>query len=200
MSLVLNGTTGIVSANIQDGTITGSDIAGTTIVAANIANGTITPTQLARPLTLGTSVSVSGTSVDFTGLPNWLNKVTVILNGVSSSGSSLMQVQIGSGSITTTGYNSGAWTSNTANSGLITSGFVLSGVNNTAAIYYGSLFLVRQTNNIWVESHSLGGPVASYQSVGGGSVSLGGILDRLRLTTVNGTDTFDAGTVNIMYE
>ena len=33
-----------------------------------------------------------------------------------------------------------------------------------------------------------------------GAVSLSGTLDRIRLTTVNGTDTFDAGSVNIMYE
>lgn len=26
------------------------------------------------------------------------------------------------------------------------------------------------------------------------------ILARVRVTTVNGTDTFDAGTINIMYE
>jgi hypothetical protein len=33
-----------------------------------------------------------------------------------------------------------------------------------------------------------------------GHVSLSGALDRIRLTTVNGTDTFDAGSVNIIYE
>ena len=37
-------------------------------------------------------------------------------------------------------------------------------------------------------------------STGGGSISLAGTLDRVRITTVNGTDTFDAGTINIRYE
>jgi hypothetical protein len=36
--------------------------------------------------------------------------------------------------------------------------------------------------------------------VAGNALALGGVLDRVRLTTVNGTDTFDAGTVNILYE
>ncbi len=33
-----------------------------------------------------------------------------------------------------------------------------------------------------------------------GGKTLSAILDRIRLTTVNGTDTFDAGQINIMYE
>ena len=34
----------------------------------------------------------------------------------------------------------------------------------------------------------------------GGSIALGGVLDRIRITTVNGTDVFDAGSINILYE
>jgi hypothetical protein len=34
----------------------------------------------------------------------------------------------------------------------------------------------------------------------GGSVTLSGTLDRVRITTVSGTDTFDAGSINILYE
>ena len=37
-------------------------------------------------------------------------------------------------------------------------------------------------------------------TTGGGSVTLSGALDRVVLTTVGGTDTFDAGSVNIIYE
>jgi hypothetical protein len=36
--------------------------------------------------------------------------------------------------------------------------------------------------------------------MGGFQVSLSGTLDRIRLTTVNGSDTFDAGSINIIYE
>jgi len=35
---------------------------------------------------------------------------------------------------------------------------------------------------------------------GAGTKTISGVLDRIRLTTVNGTDTFDAGSVNILYE
>lgn len=37
-------------------------------------------------------------------------------------------------------------------------------------------------------------------STSGGTISLAGALDNVRLTTVNGTDTFDAGSINILYE
>jgi hypothetical protein len=33
-----------------------------------------------------------------------------------------------------------------------------------------------------------------------GTKSLSATLDRIRITTVNGTDTFDAGSINILYE
>ena len=33
-----------------------------------------------------------------------------------------------------------------------------------------------------------------------GELKLAGALDRVRITTVNGTDTFDAGSINILYE
>ena len=41
---------------------------------------------------------------------------------------------------------------------------------------------------------------ATQSLYGGGNVTLGGALDRIRVTTVNGTDLFDAGSINIMYE
>jgi len=51
----------------------------------------------------------------------------------------------------------------------------------------------------YVSSHS--GMTNNTQAIsGGGGITLSGTLDRVRITTVNGTDTFDAGTINIMYE
>ena len=43
----------------------------------------------------------------------------------------------------------------------------------------------------------LGKPVGQLLLLAGG---VAGVLDRIRLTTVNGTDTFDAGSINILYE
>jgi hypothetical protein len=52
---------------------------------------------------------------------------------------------------------------------------------------------------VWVSSHTYR-QLSTNALFGGGTVTLGGTLDRVRITTVNGTDTFDAGTINILYE
>ena len=58
------------------------------------------------------------------------------------------------------------------------------------------------SGNTWLSTHSGNFNQAGtyYTLVGGGNVTLSGTLDRVRITTVNGTDTFDAGSINIMYE
>jgi hypothetical protein len=110
-----------------------------------------------------------------------------------------MQLQLGATTYSTSGYNSGAWTANTSNA-VSTSGLLLQGINFSSYFYYGNAIICTLGSNTWVGSHSLGGTVSGSNSIGGGSIALGGTLDRLRLTTVNGTDTFDSGTVNIIYE
>jgi hypothetical protein len=148
-----------------------------------------------------TAVSASGTSVDFTGIPAWVEKITVMFNGVSTSGTSLPLVQIGAGSVTTTGYTSSSasvFGTNTTGVTTSTAGFILndSGATSTR---YGIITISSITGNTWVCSHVLG-TASGANLYGGGAIALGGALDRVRITTFNGTDTFDAGTVNIIYE
>jgi hypothetical protein len=124
------------------------------------------------------------------------------LNSVSTNGISSILIRIGSGSFLTTGYTGVISTSigGATGSSQLSSGFAIA-VNNTAASnLFGSLMLVKLSGNDWNAFGVLGaGNEARSYSVGG-SVSLSGTLDRLSLTTVNGTDTFDAGSINIMYE
>lgn len=146
--------------------------------------------------------STSGTSITFSSIPAWAKKITVMFNGVSSSGASNWQIQIGSGSITTTGYIGcgsvvGASTVVTQS---YTTGFGIkqSTLADTAS---GLVTLVNVSGNIWVASGLLGGSSASTATYStGGNITLSGALDRVVITTVNGTDTFDAGSINIMYE
>ena len=156
--------------------------------------------QLQR-ITQGTAVaSTSGTSIDFTSLPAWVKRITVILSGVSVSGSSIPQIQIGSGSPLTTGYAGFTWLGNTNNTAHST-GFLLSGGGLSTYTYYGHATLTNLTGNSWVFSIAGGATIAGTAMVGGGSnTTLSGVLDRVRITTVNGTDTFDAGSINIIYE
>ena len=152
----------------------------------------------------GTAVSASGTSVDFTGIPSWVKRITVMFSGVSLSGSSNLLVQIGSGSVTTSGYASGSSgaSSITANATAgvnVTTGFVvlIAAAGNT---FIGNMQIVNVSSNLWCSSHSGYANSGGACPNGGGNINLSGTLDRIRITTVNGTDTFDAGSINILYE
>jgi hypothetical protein len=151
----------------------------------------------------GTAVTASGTSVDFTSIPSWVKRITVMLQGVSTSGSSIVQVQLGNGSFVTSGYVS--MTSENAGGGVgtgsVSSGFGLDQTGNAAYTRSYNIVLNNLSGNSWVESHvGYQSATSSRGTFGAGSITLGGTLDRVRITTVNGTDTFDAGSINILYE
>ena len=162
---------------------------------------TYTATQ---KIVTGTAVaSTSGTSIDFTSIPSWAKRITVMLAGVSTTGSSAIQIQIGSGSVATTGYFQavGLACSSGVSGSSHTTGFVL----ETASIYAssnraGTATLTRIDGNTWVNAATIGSTGQVGSNTSGGYLALGGALDRVRITTVAGTDTFDAGTINIMYE
>jgi len=197
MSIVLLGSTS-GSITLQEPAVAGTNTLSLPAVTATLAtdiNGAL------YPLTSSTAVaSTSGTSIDFTSIPSWVKRVTVMFSAVSTNGSSNLQIQIGAGSVTTSGYTSSAWTANTSNSGTVTTGYILTATNAAATAFYGNITISSFGSNTWIESHSLGGSPSGYNSVGGGTIALGGTLDRVRITTVNGTDTFDAGSINILYE
>lgn len=150
--------------------------------------------------------STSGTSIDFTGIPAGVKRITVMFSGVSTSSTSPPQIQIGSGSVTTSGYvgsNSVVAIAGVAST-LFTSGFGIGqSTSNWGATstLNGGIVLTLLSGNLWscfgVVSNSVTSP-ANY--ITSGSITLSGTLDRVRITTVNGTDTFDAGSINILYE
>ena len=149
----------------------------------------------------GTAVaSTSGTSIDFTSIPSWVKRITVQFSGVSTSGASVILAQIGAGSVTTSGYLGSASINTTVTlSAAYTTGFGISQQTNASDVQHGVFVLTNLTSNVWVCSVSMARSDAC-TSQGAGSISLGGTLDRVRITTVNGTDTFDAGSINILYE
>lgn len=177
---------------------------GSVTVEGPDTNSTYTQTLAAvggtlAPLVRGIATSASGTSVNFTGIPAWAKRITVMFDGVSTNGTSAYIVQLGAGSITTSGYLSAASVSGTgtnATSGLIACSSVAAATNQT-----GLCSIVNISANTWVFT-SIGGPNTggAVLALSAGSVSLSGLLDRIRFTTLNGTDTFDAGTINVMWE
>ena len=170
--------------------------AGTWVTAPSLIQGSggMNSGGLNVNMRLGASVaSTSGTAIDFTGIPAWAKRITVMFNGVSLSGSSDILVQIGdSGNIETTGYVSGSEASSS------TAGFVVRAANAARAAY-GIMGVFNFRGNSWVSTHAVNAE-AGVCFAGGGGKTLSDTLDRIRITTVNGTDTFDAGSINIMYE
>lgn len=144
------------------------------------------------------------TAVDFTGIPSWVKRVTVMFNGVSTNGSSAPQIQLGTvPSIETSGYIGGVFASLTTScnaQGGSTSGMDIY-LGGATVAHYGQMIITNVTGNVWVSTYTMAHVGASYPlGCGASSKTLSGALTRLRLTTVNGTDTFDAGSINILYE
>ena len=159
-------------------------------------------------ITSGTAVaSTSGTSIDFTSIPSWVKRITVMFSGISVSGTSPQIIQLGdSGGIEITGYLGAASTSSgtNTNNDNYTTGFGLTGISapSAATIAHGSVTITAldPATNLWVCAGVLGQSSSAGTSQIGGSKTLSATLDRIRITTVGGTNTFDAGTVNILYE
>ena len=188
-------------------TLAAPAVAGTNTITLPALTGTTVIAGQNSAITAGTAVaSTSGTSIDFTSIPSWVKRVTVMFSGVSTSSTSNLLLQIGNGSIVTTGYDSAAFSSNASNTAS-TVGFILTAANVVAScVYSGSivLALTNSSTNLWVSSGVLTQSTVPASNgsgnVAAGNKALSGTLDRVRITTVAGTDTFDAGSINILYE
>ena len=211
-TLTLPSTSGtVVIGTTPSGTIVGTTdtqtLTNKTLTSPTMTSPTITGASVSSMassvLTSGTAVaSTSGTSIDFTGIPSWVKRITVMFNGNSTSGTSVRLIQIGSSAgVVSTGYVSGAGQANGAASiNSITTGIAFTTSGAAITVYSGSVILSKFSGNTWVAS-GCGYSTDLVATFGGGlSPTLPDALDRIRITTVNGTDTFDAGSINIMYE
>lgn len=174
-------------------TMTLDGTAGMTAPQGAVYNGLQTGTAQA---------STSGTSIDFTSIPVWAKRITVMFNGVSTNGTSVIQIQLGSGSFTTSGYSVVGSTivSGSVGAASYTSGFGLGDTNAATRTKNGSVVFSLVTGNTWAGNGACANTSDIRTDFTQGVIALSGVLDRVRITTVNGTDTFDAGSINIMYE
>lgn len=164
-------------------------------------------TSTGVPNTRTAQASTSGTSIDFTSIPAGVKRITVMFSGVSTNyaGSANIILQLGtSGGVQTTsyagsaGYFVGGGASAVAN---YTNG--LNVYTTTASCTFSGVItfaLVDSGTGLWVGSYTLGRGDGIAVHGGGATKTLSGALDRIRITTGNGTDTFDAGSINILYE
>lgn len=193
----------------------GDGVSGNPTIAADIASlaeaqaGT-SSTKLMTPerandllrsfnINLGTAVaSTSGTAVDFTGIPSWVDRITISFNLVSTNGTANLILTGGNGSFETSGYSSNAATQGggTANS---TTAFLIANAVVANASFTGAVTLTRYSGNTWVMTGTLADTQNTTMRYCAGIKSFGGALERLRITTA-GADTFDAGGINIAFE
>lgn len=156
-----------------------------------------------KGLTSGTAqATTSGTSKDFTGIPATAKRITVSMEGVSSGGTDFFMVQLGdSGGIESSGYLGSTSRGGTSHTNF-TTGFQIDTGANSTAIVHGAfvLTLIDSSTNTWACTCVAGLSDLAFAMISAGSKSLSGVLDRIRFTTVGGSDVFDAGKVNILYE
>jgi hypothetical protein len=194
---------------IDDGVVTFAKIAGAAVITSGEVmrsndNDTSLPTSAAVIDAIGpqlqTAVSASSqTSIDFTGVPSWVNRIAVMFSGLSTSGTSAVIIQIGdSGGIETTGYLSSGMGGSAYGVANSTAGFILPFTAATDAMG-GTVFLTRQSGNTWTAAGGVRRSNSSAVSTFGDK-TLSATLDRVRITTAGGVDTFDAGSVSISWE
>ena len=199
MPVTIDGTTGITTPGATVGAITGILKATSGVVAQAVAGTDYLTSTSGGAITLATAQTASGTSVNFTGIPSWAKRITVMFNGVSTNGTSNLQIQLGDlGGVEITGYVA-AIADVSSISSLYTTGFPCTFSLTAAALVSGPVTISNVTGNTWVAGILT---MRHDPSVlhGSGSKTLSNTLTQLRITTVNGTDTFDAGTINISYE
>ncbi len=179
--------------------------ADTTLVGTDATQTLTNKTIQGGAITSGAVVaSTSGTSIDFTSIPSWVKRITVAFNGVGTNGSSTVLVQIGdSGGIENTGYTGsrGAMLGTNCNSGTgSTAGFDTYYMTSSLTLI-GNMTINKISGTTWIMSYVLAHQTSSYpMGFGAGTKTLSDTLTQVRITTVNGTDTFDSGSINILYE
>lgn len=196
---------GAAVANIGAGGIGATQLATDAVTTAKILNANVTPAKLSQPLTQGSvATTTSGTERDF-AIPAWAKHIRVMLQGVSLSGSALLRFRLGTaGGIVTSGYlGAGSVIAAVVATLNQTAGWdIYNSAPANADVYTGSIEITQldATNNIWVASGVFAQTSSARTYTVSGQVTLSGALTTLRITTSNGTDTFDAGSINILYD
>jgi hypothetical protein len=206
MPIAINGTgtiTGISAGGLPDLSITTADIADSAITTAKIAAGAVVPADLSQPMTLMTGVAASTASVVYTGIPSWAKRITIMFYEISLTGANHILVQLGTSSgFEQSGYKSQMSLTNTGSSTAnSTTGFIMH-FTEANSFSNGTMTISHMGSNVWTSSgtYQWTGSTNSTIMSGGSKVLTTGVLNRVQILSANATDTFDSGSVNVMYE
>jgi hypothetical protein len=163
-----------------------------------LSNGDAAP-SFGSGLIPQTAKSASGTSFEFTAIPSWVKRITIAIASLSGSSTGDILIQLGTASGYETTNYIGTVTSATGATEAFSTGFKIVNSNAAATLHAGIITLVNIDGNVWVESGYLGNSAGTGTRGSGGYKSLGATLTKLQFY-IDGTQTFDDGTVNILYE
>lgn len=151
---------------------------------------------------LGTTTLSGAISTLTTSIPATAKRITIIMDSISTTGTTDYLIQIGSssGGFETSGYDStgGTYAVGGPNIATSTAGFVMFAQAATVSAS-GHMTLLLVDTNRWIETHNYR-RVTTNVGNGTGLKTLSDTLDRIRITTTGGVETFDAGTITIWYE
>lgn len=151
--------------------------------------------------TRGTAVNTtSGTEHGFTGLPSGIKRISLILDGVGLSGTDDLRVQLGdSGGYEIGGYTGASVYHSTNNVGINdTQSFPI--IYSVAGRFITGVYTIENlTGNVWVAKFTGLDETTLINITGAGRKTLSGTMDRIRIKA-DGSNTFNAGQINIIYE
>lgn len=202
--------TGAVTANkIGALAVTDAKLATDSVTTAKILDANVTPAKLSQPLTLTDYQIATTPSVEFTGIPSWVKKVTLNIYQGGSNGTSTRVVRLGtSGSYKNSGYSGSVDVMSTGVAPhFITTGFDWSdSTANANDIVVGTYTFTKFANvgglDFWIGTliaSNMYSTATTGLIVGSGIVNLNGNLDSIQITSVGGVNTME-GTYSIIYE
>jgi len=196
----------VTTAKLADDAVTTAKILDANVTTAKIANASITSDKLAATALSANfnevaPVTLSGSTVSFTGLPSTTYYMQLAVSDYSQSAVSDGVIQVGTSSgYVTSGYKcAAAYLGDNSEGTAFTSGFGLSDPSsNLSTVYHFFAELILVSSNKW--AYKLAG---SYDSVGylilsAGNVDAGATLDRIRLNTFSSA-TYDSGVAKLRY-
>ena len=212
-NLTVTGTTTLSGGLASSGLTLSGASSGTTVLSASASasgtatlpagTGTVAVQGVSTNIVSGTAqLSTSGTTISFPTIPSWATRITVMFFGVSLSSTGNLQILLGTGATptyATSGYLGSVANQAGTSTALLSTSFQLMTVSTAASTWYGTCVFVNQNGNNWVASSQLSKtdtPLPQYMQ---GGIALGAVLTALRISST-GADTFDAGSINILYE
>jgi len=196
MTMTINGSGTIVGLNA-------GGLPDNSVTTAEIADLAVTPAKLSQKLTLGSAItSATGSSLDFPSIPSWVERITITLDGISFAATGVAVLRLGvSNTLVTTGYAASRTGFTTAPAIVVTSitdGVASFNATSAAALITGQIVLTNLTGNQWVATGQVFRTTDNVYMTTVGSITLAGALTNLSVVAT--TSTFDAGSINILYE